>query len=77
MWKSNDTTTYLHRSPARGNHLGGVLEAGFGDLCAGDHAGDFVGAGGVVEEADLHFGAAGGLVFFNDEVLVGEGGDLR
>jgi hypothetical protein len=53
-----------------------VLEAGFGDLCAGDHAGDFVGAGAVVEEADFGFGAAVGFALVDEEVLVGEGGDL-
>ena len=54
-----------------------MLEAGFGDLCAGDHAGDFVGAGAVVEKADFGFGAAVGLALVDEEVLVGEGGDLR
>ena len=53
------------------------MEAGFGDFGAGDHAGDFVGAGAVVEEADLHLGAAAGLALFDDKVLIGEGGDLR
>ena len=61
---------------ASGDHLGGVLEAGFGDLCAGDHAGDFMGAGAVVEEADLHLGAAVGFALVDEEVLVGEGSDL-
>lgn len=63
--------------PARRDHLCGVLEAGFGDLCAGDHAGDFVGAGAVVEEADFGFGAAVGFALVDEEVLVGESGDLR
>ena len=53
-----------------------MLEAGFGDRCAGDHAGYFVGAGAVVEEADLDLGAAVGLALVDEEVLVGEGGDL-
>jgi hypothetical protein len=43
--------------------LGGVLEAGFGDFGAGDHSGYFVGAGAVVEHADLGFGAVVGLAF--------------
>ena len=34
--------------PTSGDHLRGVLEAGFGYLGAGDHAGYFVGAGAVV-----------------------------
>ena len=62
--------------PAGGDHLGGVLQAGFCDLCAGAHAGDFVGAGAVVEEADFGFGAAVGFALVDEEVLVGEGGDL-
>ena len=70
-------TRHFIELPAGGDHLGGVLEAGFGDLCAGEHAGYFVGAGAVVEEADLGFGAAVGFALFDDEVLVGEGGDLR
>src|ERR1019366_5168885 len=64
-------------SPAGGDHLGGVLVAGFGDIGAGDHSGYFVGAGAVVEDADLGFGAAVGLALFYDKVLIGEGGDLR
>jgi hypothetical protein len=36
-----------------------------------------VGAGAVVEDADLGFGAAVLFAFFYGEVLVGEGGDLR
>jgi hypothetical protein len=56
--------------------LGGVLEAGVGDFCAGEHSGYLVGAGTVVEEADLHLGAAVGFALFNDEVLIGEGGNL-
>ncbi len=51
---------------AGGDHLGGVLEAGFGDFGAGDHSGDFVGAGAVVEDADLGFGAAVGFALFDD-----------
>ena len=39
--------------------------------------GYFVVAGAVVEGADLGFGAAVGLFFLYDEVLVGEGCDLR
>ena len=54
-----------------------MLQAGFGDLGAGEHAGDFVGAGALVEEADLGFGAAVGLALVDEKVLVGEGGDLR
>ena len=53
-----------------------MLEAGVGDLCAGEHSGDFASAGGVVEEANLHPGAALGFVLLDDEVLIGEGGDL-
>jgi hypothetical protein len=41
--------------------LRGVLEAGFGHLGAGDHAGYFVGAGAVVKQANLHLGAAVGF----------------
>ena len=63
-------------STAGRNHLRGVLQAGFGHLCAAYHAGYFVHAGAIVEQADLHLGAAIGLALFNDEVLIGEGGDL-
>ncbi len=62
---------------AGGDHLAGVLEAGLGDFGAGEHAGDFVGAGTVVEETDLGFGAAVDFALVDEEVLVGEGGDLR
>src|ERR1019366_3218217 len=65
------------RLAAGGELLGGVLEAGFGDFGAGDHSGNFVGAGAVVEDADLGFGAAIGLALFYNEMLIGEGGDLR
>ena len=40
------------------DHLRGVLEACFSDLCAGQHARDFVGASAIVEDANLSFGAA-------------------
>ena len=63
--------------PAPGDHLGGVLEASVGHFCAGQHAGDFVGAGTVVEDADAGLRAAVLLAFFDGEMLVGEGGDLR
>ena len=56
--------------------MGGVLEAGVGDFGAGDHSGNFVGAGAVVQDADLSFGAAVLLALFDGQVLVGEGGDL-
>jgi len=59
-----------------GDHLGGVLKAGFGHGCAGEHARDFVGAGAPIEQAYLGLGAAGGLAFVDEEVLVGKGGDL-
>jgi hypothetical protein len=51
-------------SAAGGDHLGGVLEAGVGNFGAGEHSCDFVGAGAVVEDADLGFGAAVGLALF-------------
>ncbi len=54
-----------------------MLQAGVGHLGAGEHAGDLVSAGAVVEEADLHLGAAVVFALFDDEVLIGEGGDLR
>jgi hypothetical protein len=57
-------------SATGGDHLGGVLEAGVSDFCAGEHAGNFVGAGAVVKEADLHLGAAVVFALFNDEMLV-------
>ena len=62
---------------AAGDHLGGVLEAGVGYLGAGEHAGDFVGAGAVVEDADAGLRAAVLLALFDGQVLIGEGGDLR
>ena len=64
-------------SPAPGDHLRGVLEAGVGDFGAGEHAGDFVGAGAVVEDADAGGGAAVLLALFDGQMLIGEGGDLR
>jgi hypothetical protein len=57
--------------------LCGVLEAGVGDFCPGQHAGDFVGAGAVVEDADAGLRAAVLLALFDGEMLIGEGGDLR
>ena len=36
-----------------------------------------MGAGAVVEEADLRLGAAVDFALFDEEVLIGEGGDLR
>ena len=44
--------SFCRHSPAGGDHLRGVLQAGVGDFGAGQHAGDFVGAGAVVEDAD-------------------------
>ncbi len=54
-----------------------MLKAGVSDFGAGKHAGHFVGAGAIVEDADLRLGAAVILALFDDEVLIGEGGDLR
>ena len=54
-----------------------MLQAGVGDFGAGEHARYFVGAGAVVEQADLRLGAAVVFALFDDEMLVGEGGDLR
>jgi len=62
--------------PAGGDHLRGVLQAGVGDGCAGEHSGHFVGAGQVVEQANPGFGAAVGFALVDEEMLVGEGGDL-
>ncbi len=44
---------------------------------AAQHAGDFVGAGAVVEDADAGLRAAVLLALFDGEMLIGEGGDLR
>ncbi len=63
--------------PAGGDHLRGVLQAGVGDFGAAEHAGDFVGAGAVVEDADAGLRAAVLLALFDGEMLIGEGGDLR
>jgi hypothetical protein len=63
--------------PAGSDHLRRVLEAGVCDFGSGQHAGHFVGAGAVVEDADAGLGAAVFLAFFNGQVLVGKGGDLR
>jgi hypothetical protein len=60
-----------------GDHLRGVLKAGLGDFSAAQHAGNLVGSGAVVEQADMHFGAAVVLPFLDDEVLIGECRDLR
>lgn len=62
--RSSSLHSQFHPLAAGGDHLGGVLEAGFGDFGAGDHSGDFVGAGAVVEDADLGFGAAVLLALF-------------
>jgi hypothetical protein len=59
------------------NHLRGVLEAGLCHFSAGDHSCYFVGAGAIVEHADLGFGATVIFALFDGEVLIGEGGDLR
>ena len=48
------------------DHLRGVLEAGVGDRGPGQHTGDFVGAGTVIENADLGFGAAVILTLFDN-----------
>ncbi len=53
-----------------------MLQAGVSDLGAGQHARHFVGAGAVVEQAYLHLGAAVVFALFDEEVLIGEGGDL-
>ena len=63
--------------PAAGDHLGGVLQAGVGNLCAGEHACDFVGAGAVVEDADPRLRAAVFLALLDSEMLIGESGNLR
>ena len=62
---------------APGDHLRGVLQAGVGDLCAGEHARDFVGAGAIVENANAGMRAAILLALFDGEVLIGEGRNLR
>jgi hypothetical protein len=64
------------RLPAGSDHLRGVLEAGFGDLSAGSHAGDFVGAGAVVKDADTRLRAAVLLALFDGKVLIGKAFDL-
>ncbi len=64
-------------SPAPGDHLRGVLQAGVGDLGAGEHARDFVGAGAIVEDANAGLRAAILLALFDGEVLIGEGRNLR
>jgi len=63
-------------SPAASDHLGGVLEAGFGDFGAGDHSGYFVGAGAVVQDAIWVL--VGRLARASLRLNAGgEGGDLR
>ena len=54
-----------------------MLEAGFGYLGAGEHAGYFLGTGVVVEGADLGLGATLGFALLYNQMLVCEGGDLR
>ena len=62
---------------AGGNHLGGVLQAGFSHSGPAQHASDLLGAGAFVERADLRLRAAVVLALFNHQVLGCEGGDLR
>ncbi len=59
------------------NHLAGVLQAGVGDFGAAQHARHFVGTGAVVEQTHLHFGAAVGFALVDEEMLIGECGNLR
>jgi hypothetical protein len=57
--------------------LRGVLEAGVSDFGAAQHAGDFVGAGAVIEDADAGCGAGVLLALLYCQMLIGEGSDLR
>ena len=58
-------------------HLLGGLESGPGDLRAGDHAGDFGDPFLVADAEHARVGALAVAALFDDEVGVGEGGDLR
>ena len=60
-----------------GDHLGGVLQAGFRHTGSREHAGHFVGTGALIEEANLGFGASCRLALVDEEVVIGKGGDLR
>ncbi len=64
-------------SPAAGNHLRGVLQAGVGDFGAAQHARHFMRSGAIVEDADARLRAAVRLTLFDGQMLIGEGGDLR
>jgi hypothetical protein len=59
------------------DHLRGMLQAGVSDLCAAQHARDFVSASPIVEHANLRFGATVIFAFLNGEMLIGKRGDLR
>ena len=53
-----------------------MLQAGFGNLGAGEHACHLVGAGAVIENADLGLGATVVFALLDYEMLAGKGGDL-
>ena len=59
-------------SAAGGNHLRRVLQAGFSHRSPAQHAGDFVGAGALIEKTDIRFGASTRLALVNEEMLIGE-----
>jgi len=65
----------LSRSAAGGNHLRSRAGGWFCHLGAGQHAGDFVGAG-ASSSRRICICAAVVFALFDDEVLVSEGGDL-
>ena len=57
-------------------HLFGVAQGSFGYCGSADHAGYFFGSLIRGQEADRGLGAALFFLLFDEEVVVGEGGDL-
>ena len=60
-------------SPAGGDHLGGVLQASFGHGGAAQHAGHFMRAGALIEQANLGLGPSRGFSFIDQKMLIGKG----
>src|SRR5271165_5569101 len=57
-------------------HLFGVPDGGFGEFGAAEHASDLFGAFFIFEKLDGCLGAALLFLLFDQEMLIGEGGDL-
>ncbi len=64
------------RLTAGSDHLGGMLQAGLRYGGAAQHAGHFVRARPLIEEANLSLGASRGFSFVYEEMLIGKSSDL-